>query len=177
MKDIKILKHKSRYIAKLLRHEPEDLSYDKDGYVLVDDLLSKLDITKEELDYIVDTNDKKRFGYDASETKIRASQGHSKSLDIDIKMKIADRIDFLYHGTARKNLESILKTGLISVSRKHVHLSKDIKTATTVGLRHSKDIIIVRVNSARMRADGLKIYVSDNDVYLTDSIDPKYLEI
>lgn len=168
---------KSRYLSKLLRHDPETLSIDKDGYIETCDILSKLDITKEELDFIVENNDKKRFSFNKDESKIRASQGHSKSMEVDIDMKLADRVDYLYHGTATKNLDAIMKDGLISVSRKHVHLSKDVETAKSVGLRHSKDITIIRVNSAQMRADNVKIYVSDNGVYLTDKIDPKYLEL
>lgn len=166
-----------KYIAKLLRHDPDDLDMDNEGYVFVQELLKKVNISKIELDLIVETNDKKRFAYNEDQTKIRASQGHSKSIEIEIEMKESDRIDFLYHGTSSKNLNSILKIGLHSGNRKHVHLSKDIETAKKVGLRHGKDVLIFKIDSAQMRTDGYKIWISDNSVYLTDSVDPKYLSI
>lgn len=171
------LMRKSRYMSKLLRHDPEDLKIDSSGYVLVSDLLSKIDATIDDLNYIVDNNDKNRFSFNSDKTKIRASQGHSKGVDVNIDMRVADRIDILYHGTATKNVNSILKDGLLPRSRKHVHLSKDMETAKRVALRHSKDITIFKVNSAKMRADGLKIYISDNNVYLTNKVEPKYLNI
>lgn len=169
------IKRKGVYLAKLLRHDPESLKIDKDGYILVSDILKKLHISKEDLDSIVETNDKKRFSYDDSGLFIRASQGHSKGLDIDIKMKLSDDVDFLYHGTATENIPSIMEAGLLSIKRKHVHLSKDILTAQKVGLRHSKDITILKVDAGKMISDGLKIYVSDNGVYLVDEVDKKYL--
>lgn len=166
-----------RYIAKLLRHDPDDLEMDSEGYVLTIDLLKKLNISKIELDFIVETNDKKRFAYNKEHTKIRASQGHSKSVEIEIEMKESDRIDFLYHGTSSKNINSILKIGLHSGNRKHVHLSKDLETATKVGQRHGKDVVVFKIDSAKMRADGIKIWISDNGVYLTDFVNPKYLSV
>ena len=94
------LMRKSRYMSKLLRHDPEDLKIDSSGYVLVSDLLSKIDATIDDLNYIIDNNDKKRFSFNSDKTKIRASQGHSKGVDVNIDMRVADRIDILYHGTA-----------------------------------------------------------------------------
>ncbi len=135
----------------------------------------KVDITKEELDWIVDTNNKKRFAYNEDETLIRASQGHSQTMKVDIPMELAPFTSVLYHGTATKNLGSILKNGLIPQSRKHVHMSNNMETATKVALRHSKDIVILKIDSARMRADNVKIYLSENGVYLTDTVEPKYI--
>lgn len=164
-------------MSKLLRHQPEDLKMDKNGYITVSDLLVKVDITKEELDWIVDTNSKKRFAYNEDETLIRASQGHSNTMDVAIKMTEAPFTTELYHGTAYKNLTSIRKNGLIPQSRKHVHLSGNLETAKAVALRHSKDIVILKINSAKMRADNVKIYISDNGVYLTDKVDPVYITL
>lgn len=173
----KQLKQVGRHMSKLLRHDPEDLKLDSKGYCLVDDLLNKKGITKEELDWIVDNNNKKRFAYNEDQTKIRANQGHSSKLKFSIDMKESDRIEILYHGTALKNLTSILASGLNAGSRKHVHLSKSLETAKTVAKRHSKDIVILKIDSAAMRADGIKIYISDNNVYLTEYVDKKYISL
>lgn len=162
-------------MSKLLRHDPEDLKMDKEGYVLTQDLLDKVNIEKEDLDWIVDTNGKKRFAYNEDETKIRASQGHNKDLNIKVEMEEAPRVEILYHGTASENVDSIMKDGLVPRSRQHVHLSKDIETAKQVGGRHSKNITILKVDSARMRGDGIKIWISKNGVHLTDFVDPKYI--
>lgn len=173
----KELKNKGRYMSKLLRHDPEELAMDQQGYVQVDDLLNKLSINKEDLDWIVDNNNKKRFAYNEDETLIRASQGHNQKLNIQVEMEEAPRMEFLYHGTATENVGSIMKDGLVPRSRQHVHLSKDLETAKQVGSRHSKNITILRIDSARMRGDGIKIWVSANGVYLTDRVDPKYIAI
>jgi putative RNA 2'-phosphotransferase len=165
----------SRYLAKLLRHNPENLQIDTDGYVVVADLLRKLDITAIDLDWIVDNNDKKRFVYNLDKSLIRAAQGHNKSLSIDIKMQESPRANILFHGTATANLKSISNNGLVPRNRKHVHLSTNKETALKVALRHSKDVVILEVNSAQMRADGVKIFISENNVYLTDHVDPKYI--
>jgi len=165
------------YLAKLLRHDPQDLKISKDGYILVSDILQKLEITKEQLDHIVDTNDKKRFSYSDDGLSIRADQGHSESLKVDIPMDISPKVDFLYHGTSTKIVDIIMKEGLKPQSRQHVHLSKDIETAKKVGLRKDKDITILKIDSARMREDGIKIYISKNGVYLTDYVDSKYISI
>jgi putative RNA 2'-phosphotransferase len=167
----------SRYLSKLLRHQPEDLVMDKNGYVEVAILLLKLSISKEDLDWIVVNNDKKRFGYNVDETLIRASQGHSKLINVDIQMIEAPFVVELYHGTAAKNLESILRVGLVPNNRKHVHLSNNLLTARKVALRHSKDIVIFKINSAAMRGDNVKIYISDNGVYLTNTVIPKYISV
>ena len=170
------LNDKSRYLSKLLRHQPEELVMDKNGYVNVDDLLSKLNISNDDLDWIVENNDKKRFTYNVDKTLIRAAQGHSNTMNISMDMVEAPFIECLYHGTATKNLKSILSDGLVPKKRKHVHLSNNIETATKVALRHSSDIIILKINSAHMRADNIKIFISENNVYLTDFVDPKYIK-
>jgi len=169
------LEKTSRYLAKLLRHKPEDLLMDVDGYVVVSDLLRKLSINNADLDWIVENNDKKRFVYNIDKTLIRAAQGHSKGLDIDIKMQESSRVNVLYHGTAAINVKSIISLGLVPKSRKHVHLSSDAETARKVGLRHANDVVVLQVNSAQMRADGIKIFISENNVYLTNHVDSKYI--
>jgi putative RNA 2'-phosphotransferase len=169
------LKGKGRYMSKLLRHDPEELPMNGQGYVEVSDLLEKLSIEKEDLDWIVENNNKKRFSYNEDETLIRANQGHNKNLNVKVEMEEAPRMEILYHGTATENVPYIMKDGLISKSRQHVHLSKDVETAKQVGSRHSKNITILKIDSARMRGDGIKIWISANGVYLTDLVDPKYI--
>lgn len=164
-----------RYITKLLRHDPEDLTMDKNGYVNIDEVLSKVNITRDQLDWIVNNNNKKRFAYNEDGTLIRASQGHNKKLNIKVDMIESERVDFLYHGTATRFIDSIIKNGLKPQSRHHVHLTNDMETALQVGSRKGKDITILKIDSARMRADGVKIWISDNGVYLTNEVDPKYI--
>lgn len=176
MINYKRIKSVGRSLSKLLRHDPDGLFMDDQGYVSVSDLLVKKDIDKEDLDWIISNNNKKRFSYNDDETLIRANQGHNKNLKVDIRMEESGRVDVLYHGTSNDFVESIMKNGIISQNRHHVHLSGDKDTATMVGLRKSKKITILEIDSAKMRADGIKIWVSENGVYLTDYVDPKYIK-
>jgi len=164
-------------ITYLLRHNPEDLVMDKNGYVDVLSLLNKVDITQQELDYIVDTNDKKRLSYNEDKTKIRATQGHSIKVDVELKKTRPPRV--LYQGTSPENYKKILKGGgLKKMNRLHVHLSHEKDTATSVGKRHSKreKPIILEINSAAMYADGFDFYLSENGVWLTDNVPLKYIK-
>lgn len=172
------MKNKSRKISYLLRHNPEDLSMSKDGWVLVSDLLSKLDMSKDDLEYIVFNNDKKRFSFNEDGTKIRANQGHSSKLKVDIEMDEVKFPGIYYHGTTFENMNSILKHGLNSGTRNHVHLSKDIPTAVNVGNRHIKTgstVVILEINASQMKHDGYKIYESKNGVILVDFVPSKYI--
>jgi putative RNA 2'-phosphotransferase len=166
-----------RKISYLLRHNPEDLSMDKNGWVKVSDLLHKLDITKSVLDSIVDTNDKKRYSYNDDMTLIRANQGHSINVDVELEEKIPPVV--LYHGTSPLFIKSIMKHGLSKMNRQHVHLSYDLDTAMDVGERHSKnkDPEILIIDCKSMVKDGYKFYISNNGVWLTDHVPPKYLKL
>ena len=169
----------SRYLSKLLRHNPEDLKMDKKGYVLTTDILDKLNITLEELKYIVDNNDKKRFSFNEDLSKIRASQGHSLNVDVELerlntKHFLDRKIEFLYHGTVERNLESISNSGLKKMKRNHVHLSIDEKTASKVGKRYGDDLIILKINWKSLIMEQ-NIYISKNGVYLTDDVDVKHI--
>lgn len=175
MKNDKRIKSVGRSLSKLLRHDPDGLSMDSEGYVKVTDLLDKKEITKEELDWIISNNNKERFSYNEDETLVRANQGHNKKLNVTIKMEESDRIDTLYHGTSINVIDSIMKYGLVPRNRQHVHMSGDKETAINVGLRKGKDIKILKIDSGKMRGDGVKIWISKNGVYLTDFVDPKYI--
>ena len=167
----------SQKLSYLLRHNPEDLSMDKRGWVKVEDLIAKLDITKEELSEIVVTNNKKRFGYNNDDTLIRANQGHSAKLNLRIKFSEVQFPKDYYHGTDSNAANIILKQGLKAMNRAYVHLSKSIMTATTVGKRHGKEVIIFIIDGNQMKHDGYKIYQSENEVILVDEVPPKYLKI
>ena len=173
MKTEKELNRISKYITLLLRHKPEkeNLVMDKNGYVPVKQLISRLDINNTELDYIVDTDIKTRFSYSTSKEKIRCNQGHS--INVDVELKEIKPPDVLYHGTSWKSVESIFKNGIEKRDRMYVHLSADLNTAEKVGLRHGK-VYIFQINTKKMYSDGIKFYLSENGVWLVDYIDPKY---
>lgn len=164
-------------ITYLLRHNPEDLIMDNKGYVSVVSLLNKVNITQEELDHIVDTNDKKRLAYNSDKTMIRASQGHSIKVDVELKITRPPKI--LYHGTSQESYDKIVKSGGLSkMNRLHVHLTDNEETAYNVGKRYSKykNPVILEINSAAMYADGFIFYNSENNVWLTDNVPLEYIK-
>lgn len=169
----------SKYISKLLRHDKEDLDMDKNGWVMVKELCSKVGISRTELDEIVETNDKKRFAYNSDKNKIRASQGHS--LPVDVELKETQPPQTLYHGTSSKVIDIIMQEGMKPMSRQHVHLSIDEDTAINVGNRHTKSAsaatVLVSIDSGQMYNDGYKFYLSENSVWLTTIIPSKYISI
>lgn len=128
----------------------------------------------EELEEIVTTNDKKRFSFNEGKTMIRANQGHSVEINLALQAIIPP--DVLYHGTAEKNLGSILEKGIQKMSRQYVHLSNDKETAFKVGSRHGKPLILT-INTAQMHQDGLLFYQSDNGVWLTDAVAKQYIQL
>ena len=121
---------------------------------------------------VVDTNIKRRFALSEDQSRIRANQGHS--IKIDLGYKPVTPPDVLYHGTAVKNIESILRLGIKKRTRHHVHLSADIITAKNVGVRHGKPIVLL-IDSFRMNKEGHKFFESKNGVWLTDEIAVEYI--
>ena len=170
----KELNRKGKYMSLLLRHKPEkeDLNILKGGWVYVDELIKRLDITRNDLNYIVENDNKKRFSYNEDKIMIRANQGHS--INIDLGLSKVKPFDVLYHGTATKNLKSIFKSGVNKMNRHHVHLSKDMETAVNVGSRHGNAYVLI-INAKKMYDDGYVFYVSDNEVYLTENIPVEYI--
>lgn len=164
----------SRIAIKALRHDPKSIgiTIDKYGWASVDKILSKLNITLDELKLIVELNDKERFAFSDDITKIRASQGHS--IDVDLSLPEVQPL-VLYHGTSYDVLPLIKKEGIIKGKRQHVHLSDNVELATKVGSRHGKPIVLT-IDTQSMIKDGLKIYISHNGVYLTHFIDTKYIK-
>jgi putative RNA 2'-phosphotransferase len=172
----------SKLLSFVLRHRPDKigLSLDKNGWADVQDLIDKINshnghdyLTVEILEEVVRKDNKKRYAFNDDKTKIRASQGHS--VDIDLKLKETTPPEFLYHGTATQFIENIKKQGLKKMRRNHVHLSLDVATAKIVGERHGKPIIL-RIKSKEMNDKGVKFYLSDNKVWLTDDINTKFID-
>lgn len=170
----------SKLMSLVLRHKPETIGVklDENGWLPVEELLQGIkrkgiSIDRERLNRVVETNNKKRFIFNEDGTLIRANQGHS--INVDLNLKAVEPPALLYHGTVRNVLDLIKKKGLIKMSRQHVHLSKDLKTATTVGARRGFPIIL-KVDAAAMHADNHAFYCSENGVWLTDHVPPQYIE-
>jgi putative RNA 2'-phosphotransferase len=168
----------SKYLSKHLRHQPERIGIQlaPGGWVAVDELLAackkyQFPINRTELEEVVANNDKKRFSFDSTGTLIRANQGHS--VEIDLQLEPTEPPGVLYHGTGHGAVEAILQEGLRKMSRHHVHLSKDIATAKKVGARHGRPVVF-EVNSAAMHEAGYTFYCSENGVWLVDSVPPEY---
>lgn len=172
----------SKFISLILRHKPDvaNLSLDKYGYAQVDELVAYLNkkyggFTVTDLDTIVETDDKQRYSYNNDHTKIRAVQGHSFPVDLGLEAQQPPLL--LFHGTSTKYLDSIMKKGIISKSRQYVHLSKDVDTAHTVGLRHGAGTVILVVSANQMWKDGYKFFLSDNGVWLVNEVPTKYFTL
>jgi putative RNA 2'-phosphotransferase len=170
---------RSKRLSLVLRHRPGSVgvSLDPAGWVDVPVLLGALDAhgwstTREQLAEVVDTNDKQRFEWDLVADRIRARQGHS--VEVDLELPAVTPPEVLFHGTPTRNLASIRATGLERRQRHHVHLSADVATAELVGARRGAFVVLV-VDAARMHADGHEFRVSTNGVWLVDAVPPAYL--
>lgn len=178
MNDSRLVKI-SKYLSKHLRHQPEriGLQLAPGGWVAVDELLAackqhRFPISRAQLDEVVAKNDKQRFAFDSTGTQIRANQGHSVEVDLQLEPSVPP--DVLYHGTGHRAVESIKQMGLCKMSRHHVHLSTDIATATAVGARHGRPVVFT-VDAAAMHKAGYVFYCSENGVWLVDRVPPEYL--
>ncbi|MFF4549564.1 RNA 2'-phosphotransferase [Streptomyces sp. NPDC001435] len=167
----------SKYLSKHLRHQPEriGLTLDEGGWVEIDTLIAAaaahgFRFSRAELDHVVAANDKKRFAVEG--TRIRASQGHS--IEVDLGLPPATPPPYLYHGTVARNLESIRAAGLRPMNRHDVHLSADRETATRVGARRGRPVVLT-VDAAAMHRAGHVFHISANGVWLTKAVPPEYL--
>ncbi|MES4887048.1 RNA 2'-phosphotransferase [Streptomyces sp. NPDC096012] len=167
----------SKYLSRHLRHQPEriGLTPDAGGWVEIAALISAAGahgfrFTREELDHVVATNDKRRFVIEG--TRIRASQGHS--IEVDLGLPPATPPPYLYHGTVPRNLDAIRTEGLKPMDRHDVHLSADRETATRVGARRGRPVVLT-VDAGAMHRAGHVFRVSANGVWLTAAVPPHYL--
>jgi putative RNA 2'-phosphotransferase len=170
----------SKYLSKHLRHQPERIGIKlaPGGWVSVDELLAackkhSFPINRAELNEVVASNDKKRFSFDSTGILIRANQGHSVEVDLQLEPTVPP--DVLYHGTGHRAVEAILREGLCKMSRHHVHLSSDMATAQKVGARHGRPVVFT-VDAAAMHEDGYTFYCSENGVWLVERVPPEYLQ-
>ncbi len=175
-----LIKH-SKFLSMVLRHDPGalGLSLDDAGWVEVERLLDacakqRPAITREALEEIVATNEKRRFAFSEDGLRIRASQGHSIGVDLALPEKQPP--EYLFHGTASHYMGSIWAQGLLRGKRDHVHLSEEQQTARQVGSRHG-NVVILRVASQRMQEAGFCFYQSANGVWLTDSVPVEFLDM
>lgn len=169
----------SRYISLILRHKPEavGITLDEHGWANVDELIAGVNkthpLTMEVLQEIVRTDEKQRYSFSEDRTLIRANQGHSIPLDVELPELEPPKI--LYHGTGKKYVESIDRQGLLPKSRLYVHLSADQETAVNVGQRHGIPVVYT-IQAEIMSKDGYLFYRSVNGVWLTKAVPVQYLE-
>ena len=164
----------SKYIAYLLRHNPSaaGLEMDENGWVEVRSLIEGVcktgrPLNLEMLAEIVETDAKQRFSFNEDSTKIRANQGHSLRVDVEMKELVPPAV--LYHGTAEKYLSNIRENGISKQTRNYVHLSKNIETARRVGARHGAPVVL-QLDAQRMHEDGYRFLLSKNGVWQTDHV-------
>ena len=173
------LKSTSKYISLILRHKPEaiGISLDEHGWANVDELIAGVNKTQPldmaMLEQIVADDEKQRYSFNEDKTLIRANQGHS--IPVDVELEEVEPPEILYHGTGEKYVDSIDEQGLIPKSRLYVHLSPDEDTAKKVGQRHGKPVIYT-VRSGEMYRNGISFYRSVNGVWLVKAVPVKYLE-
>ncbi len=176
------LKRTSVFISLILRHQPEviGISLDRHGWANVRELIDginksgKYSIDMPTLEEIVRTDNKQRYSFNEDKTKIRANQGHSINVDVELKEAVPPEI--LYHGTGEKYVDSINKEGIKPKSRLYVHLSKDIDTAIKVGSRHGKPVVY-NVFAGEMHRQGYQFYLSENGVWLTGIVTANFIKI
>lgn len=171
----------SRFISMILRHRPEavGISLDAHGWADVQALISGINrsgghtIDMEILEEIVRTDEKQRYSFNNDHTKIRANQGHSIPVDVELEEK--NPPDMLWHGTGEKYVPSIDARGLIPKGRLYVHLSSDRETARKVGSRHGKPVIY-EIDCRKMKEDGYRFFLSANHIWLTKEVPAQYLK-
>lgn len=171
----------SKFLSLVLRHKPEaaNITVDEHGWASISDLINnnknpRNKFTREIIEEIVKTDEKQRYSISPDGNFIRANQGHSFKVDLELKPQVPPPI--LYHGTATRFIDSIFKEGLKPMSRLQVHLSKDIETARKVGARHGKAAII-EIDTAKMQNAGYVFYISENGVWLTDKVPPEFMKV
>lgn len=175
MSNDKQLINKGKHLAFLLRHDEVAFKQgliDENGWRDVSELVKHQGYTKKLLDEIVETNNKQRYEFNFDKSKIRARQGHS--INVNVHLTEATPPSVLYHGTSTSALGSIYSQGIVKMGRLYVHLSKDEETALKVGSRHGAPYVL-KIDAEQMHKDGIKFFLSNNDVWLTEFVDKKYI--
>ncbi|MCI5140900.1 MAG: RNA 2'-phosphotransferase [Candidatus Electrothrix sp. ATG1] len=169
----------SKFLSLILRHAPETigLCLDAKGWVAVDELLQAAEtngtvISRERLEEIVFTNDKQRFAFSPDGLRIRANQGHS--VNVDLELAPVEPPPVLFHGTATRFLPSIGSQGLRSMSRQHVHLSVTRDQAHRVGARHGRPVVL-EIDAEGMSDAGHLFFLSANGVWLTEAVSVDFI--
>lgn len=170
----------SKFVSKVLRHQPHsiDLVLDANGWAEVAELIEKAGRARMHFDLdtlrqVVAQNNKQRFAFNEDGSRIRANQGHSIAIDLGLSPQTPP--DILFHGTSGKSLAAIRETGLRPMKRQHVHLSLDRQTATNVGGRHGKAVVL-RVRAKEMAEAGALFYCSENGVWLTETVGVGFID-
>lgn len=169
----------SKYLSFILRHSPESigLNLDQNGWGEIDHIIENtksFQLTRSMIEVVVETNDKQRFSISSCGGNIRANQGHS--VNVDLELEPIEPPEVLLHGTAARFVESVMELGLNKQKRHHVHLSESADVAKVVGSRYGEPVVL-RVNAKAMIKDGFLFYKSSNNVWLVESVPPKYIEI
>ena len=171
----------SKFLSLVLRHKPEEigLQLDEYGWIVTNHLIGGINgkgynIDISDIERIVTEDDKQRYSFNEDKTKIRANQGHS--ISVNLELNPVEPPIMLYHGTSKRVLNSICVDGITKQARQYVHLSADIETASKVGKRHG-ELVIFEVYSEQMYEEGYEFYLSNNGVWLTDFVPSEYLLI
>ena len=169
----------SKFLSLVLRHRPESvgITLDRQGWASVTELLRAFEshgfrLTPEELREVVHANDKQRFSLSPDGLLIRANQGHSVEVELGYEQRQPPPV--LYHGTAERFLPSIREQGLVKGRRHHVHLSEQVETATAVGRRYGKPVVL-RIASGEMHREDHRFFRSANGVWLTEHVPATYI--
>ncbi len=170
----------SKFMSLVLRHRPDKigLSLDANGWARIDDLircseLADISLSRDLIHEVVATNDKKRFVLSDDGQRIRAAQGHSVTVDLDLPRQ--EPPTYLFHGTATRFVASIREKGLLHGNRHHVHLSSEEETGITVGQRHGTPVVLV-IRAGAMWENGIAFFRSENGVWLTEYVAPEYIQ-
>lgn len=165
----------SKRLAFLLRHDKEALEngkIDEFGWRCIEELV-EMGYTRTLLEEIVETNNKKRYEFNDDHTMIRARQGHS--IQVDVELERLTPLKYLYHGTSEDVKDAIMSEGLKSMKRLYVHLSEDVETAINVAKRHGNNVVVFQIDAEQMDKDGYEFFCSRNHVWLTKYVDPRYI--
>jgi putative RNA 2'-phosphotransferase len=168
----------SKYLSYILRHNPKaaGISLDENGWAPFSAVLAavteKVGAGRAEVLRVINENAKKRFTLDGE--RIRAAQGHSVDIDLGLAPKAPPAA--LFHGTTETAWRTIQNQGLMKMSRAHVHLSADTKGAEIVARRRKGPHAMLKVDAAGMALNGHIFYLSENSVWLCDTVPADCIE-